>query len=158
MAKLEEGKAAPAFTLSDGSGKKVSLKDFAGKDVILYFYPKDDTPGCTKEACGFRDAWSDLKKKGVVVLGVSGDSAASHQKFAAKYKLPFPLLSDPDKAVMTKYGAYGEKMMYGKKVVGVIRSTVWIGPDGKVKKHWAKIASAERHPEQVLALLDAERG
>ena len=158
MAKLEEGKAAPAFTLSDGSGKKVSLKDFAGKDVILYFYPKDDTPGCTKEACGFRDAWSDLKKKGVVVLGVSGDSAASHQKFAAKYKLPFPLLSDPDKAVMTKYGAYGEKMMYGKKVVGVIRSTVWIGPDGKVKKHWAKIASAEKHPEQVLAMLDAERG
>ncbi len=158
MAKLEEGKAAPAFTLTDGTGKKVSLKDFAGKDVILYFYPKDDTPGCTKEACGFRDAWSDLKKKGVVVLGVSGDSEASHQKFAAKYKLPFPLLSDPDRTVMTRYGAYGEKMMYGKKVTGVIRSTVWIGPDGKVKKHWAKIASAEKHPDQVLAVLDAERG
>jgi peroxiredoxin Q/BCP len=158
MATIQEGKAAPAFTLTDGTGKTVSLKDFAGKDVILYFYPKDDTPGCTKEACGFRDAWSDLKKKGVVVLGVSADGAASHQKFAAKYKLPFPLLSDPDRAVMTKYGAYGEKMMYGKKVTGVIRSTVWIGADGKVKKHWARIASAEKHPAQVLAALEAGRG
>ena len=157
MATIQEGKAAPAFTLTDGTGKSVSLKDFAGKDVILYFYPKDDTPGCTKEACGFRDAWSDLKKKGVVVLGMSADNAASHQKFTAKYKLPFPLLSDPDRAVMTKYGAYGEKMMYGKKVIGVIRSTVWIGPDGKVKKHWARIAKAEAHPEQVLAALKGEK-
>jgi peroxiredoxin Q/BCP len=157
MATIQEGKAAPAFTLTDGTGKTVALKDFAGKDVILYFYPKDDTPGCTKEACGFRDAWSDLKKKGVVVLGVSADNAASHQKFTAKYKLPFPLLSDPDRAVMTKYGAYGEKMMYGKKVTGVIRSTVWIGPNGKVKKHWARIASAEKHPDQVLAALVADR-
>jgi peroxiredoxin Q/BCP len=150
---IEEGKAAPAFTLADADGKKVSLKDFAGKHVILYFYPKDDTPGCTKEACGFRDGWKDLQKRNAIVLGVSADDATSHQKFRTKYKLPFPLLSDPDRKVMEKYGAYGEKMMYGKKTVGVIRSTVWIGPDGKVKKHWARVASAEKHPDQVLAAL-----
>lgn len=152
---IEEGKAAPAFTLKDGEGNPVSLKDFAGKDVILYFYPKDDTPGCTKEACGFRDSWKDLQKLGAVVLGVSADSAESHQKFTAKYKLPFPLLSDPDRKVMEKYGAWGEKMMYGKKTVGVIRSTVWIGKDGKVRRHWRKVAKAETHPAQVLALLQA---
>jgi peroxiredoxin Q/BCP len=152
---IEEGKAPPAFTLPDAQGNKVSLKDFAGKDVILYFYPKDDTPGCTKEACGFRDDWKTLQKMGVVVLGVSGDNAASHEKFAAKYKLPFPLLSDPERTVMEKYGAYGEKMMYGKKVTGVIRSTVWIGKDGKVKKHWKKIASAEQHPAKVMEALRA---
>jgi peroxiredoxin Q/BCP len=150
---IEEGKAAPAFTLADAKGNKVSLKDCAGKNVILYFYPKDDTPGCTKEACGFRDAWSEIKKKNTVVLGVSADGAESHQKFAAKYRLPFTLLSDPDRKVMEKYGAYGEKMMYGKKTVGVIRSTVWIGPDGKVKKHWARVADAAKHPDQVLAAL-----
>jgi peroxiredoxin Q/BCP len=150
---IEEGKAAPAFTLADADGKKVSLKDFTGKHVILYFYPKDDTPGCTKEACGFRDGWKDLQKRNAIVLGVSADDATSHQKFRTKYKLPFPLLSDPDRKVMEKYGAYGEKMMYGKKTVGVIRSTVWIGPDGKVKKHWARVASAEKHPDQVLAAL-----
>jgi peroxiredoxin Q/BCP len=152
---IEEGKAAPAFTLADAEGKKVSLKEFAGTHVILYFYPKDDTPGCTKEACGFRDSWKDIQKLDAVVLGVSADDAASHQKFRAKYKLPFPLLSDPDRTVMEKYGAYGEKMLYGKKTVGVIRSTVWIGPDGKVKKHWARVASAEKHPDQVLAALRA---
>ena len=150
---IEEGKAAPAFTLPDANGKTVSLKDCAGKDVILYFYPKDDTPGCTKEACGFRDDWKALQKLGVVVLGVSADGAESHQKFAAKYKLPFALLSDAERKVMEKYGAYGEKMMYGKKVTGVIRSTVWIGRDGKVKKHWARIASAEQHPAKVLEAL-----
>ncbi len=150
---IEEGKAAPGFTLDDADGKKVSLKDFAGKHVILYFYPKDDTPGCTKEACGFRDGWKELQKANAVVLGVSADGGASHQKFRAKYKLPFPLLSDPDRKVMEKYGAYGEKMMYGKKTVGVIRSTVWIDPDGKVKKHWKKVASAEAHPAQVLEAL-----
>jgi peroxiredoxin Q/BCP len=150
---IEEGKAAPAFTLADQAGNKVSLADFAGKNVILYFYPKDDTPGCTKEACGFRDGWKELQKANTVVLGVSADGAASHQKFIAKYKLPFTLLSDPDRKVMEKYQAYGEKMMYGKKTVGVIRSTVWIGPDGKVKKHWRKVASAEAHPAQVLEQL-----
>ena len=150
---IQEGKPAPDFTLTDAAGRQVSLKDFAGKDVILYFYPKDDTPGCTKEACGFRDGWKDLAKANVVVLGVSADDAASHQKFAAKYKLPFALLSDPDRKVMRQYGAYGEKVMYGKKTKGVIRSTVWIGPDGRVKKHWVKVANAEAHPAQVLQAL-----
>lgn len=152
---IEEGKAAPAFTLPDQDGNSVSLKDLRGKDVILYFYPKDDTPGCTKEACGFRDAWKTLQKRGVVVLGVSADGAEAHTKFRKKYKLPFPLLSDSDRVVMEKYGAFGEKMMYGKKTVGVIRSTVWIGQDGKVVKHWARVANAEKHPDQVLAALDA---
>ncbi|MGE0383716.1 MAG: thioredoxin-dependent thiol peroxidase [Gammaproteobacteria bacterium] len=153
---IEEGKAAPAFTLQDGNGNKVSLKDYKGKDVVVYFYPKDDTPGCTKEACGFRDSWKTLQKLGVVVLGVSPDKPESHQKFASKYKLPFTLLSDPDKAMMTNYGAFGEKVMYGKKTVGVIRSTVWIGPDGKVKKHWRKVAKAEAHPAQVLEALSGQ--
>ena len=153
--KLKEGDPAPPFTALTSGGGKVSLADFAGKSVILYFYPKDDTPGCTKEACGFRDDWKTLQKENVVVLGVSADGAASHQKFIAKYKLPFPLLSDPDRKVMTKYGAYGEKMLYGKKTVGVIRSTVWIGPDGKVRKHWARVASAEEHPAKVLDALRA---
>ena len=150
---LEPGDPAPPFTLPDTSGQQVSLKDFAGKDVILYFYPKDDTPGCTKEACGFRDAWTDLQDLGVVVLGVSGDDAASHAKFAAKYRLPFTLLSDPDHRVMTAYGAYGPKTLYGRKTVGVIRSTVWIGPDGRVRRHWARVASAAEHPDKVLAAL-----
>jgi peroxiredoxin Q/BCP len=152
---LEEGKKAPAFTLADATGKNVSLGDFAGKNVILYFYPKDDTPGCTKEACGFRDGWSELKKLGAVVLGVSPDGAASHEKFAAKYELPFTLLSDPDRKAMAAYGAYGEKILYGKKTVGVIRSTVWIGPDGKVRKHWARVREAATHPDQVLEALRA---
>jgi peroxiredoxin Q/BCP len=155
MAAIVEGKPAPAFALEDASGKKVSLGDLAGKNVILYFYPKDDTPGCTKEACGFRDSWKDIQKANAVVLGVSADKAESHQKFAAKYRLPFTLLSDPDRKTMTKYGAYGEKMMYGKKTMGVIRSTVWIGPDGKVRKHWARVRDAAAHPDEVLAALRA---
>jgi peroxiredoxin Q/BCP len=155
MAAIAEGRKAPDFTLTDASGTSVSLKDFKGKDVVVYFYPKDDTPGCTKEACGFRDLWGDLRKAGIVVLGVSADDAASHSKFAAKYKLPFTLLSDPDRKTMTAWGAYGDKMMYGKKTKGVIRSTVWIGPDGKVRKHWARVASAEKHPDQVLEALRA---
>jgi peroxiredoxin Q/BCP len=150
---LEPGDQAPPFTLADSSGKQVSLEDFAGRNVILYFYPRDDTPGCTKEACGFRDAWSGLQELGVVVLGVSADDAASHTKFAAKYRLPFTLLSDPDHTVMTAYGAYGPKTMYGKQVVGVIRSTVWIGPDGRVRRHWARVANAAEHPDNVLAAL-----
>ena len=153
---IQEGKAAPAFTLTDGAGKKVSLADFTGKNVILYFYPKDDTPGCTKEACGFRDAWKTIQKANTVVLGVSADAAASHQKFRDKYKLPFPLLTDADRKVMSAYGAYGDKVMYGKKTKGVIRSTVWIGPDGKVRKHWARVADAGAHPDQVLAALESE--
>ena len=150
---VEEGKAAPAFTLADATGKQRSLSEFAGHDVVVYFYPKDDTPGCTKEACGFRDNWRTLKKHGVVVIGISPDSSASHAKFASKYELPFLLLSDPTKAVMEKYGAYGEKVLYGKKVIGVIRSTVLISPEGKVRKHWRKVPKAETHPAAVLAAL-----
>ena len=152
---IEVGKAAPAFSLKDADGNKVSLADFKGKDVVVYFYPKDDTPGCTKEACGFRDSWSDLKKQGVVVIGISPDNEASHRKFIDQYQLPFLLLCDTDRKVMEKYGAYGEKMMYGKPVTGVIRSTVWVGADGKVRKHWAKVPKAETHPAAVLAALAA---
>jgi len=150
---LEPGTTAPAFTLTDAAGRSVSLADFAGRDVVLYFYPKDDTPGCTKEACGFRDAWDDLQAIGVAVLGVSADDADSHERFAAKYRLPFTLLSDSDHHVMRAYGAYGEKTLYGRKTVGVIRSTVWIGPDGRVRRHWARVANAAEHPDKVLAAL-----
>lgn len=153
---IEEGKAAPLFTLKDATGKSVSLKNFRGQHVIVYFYPKDDTPGCTKEACGFRDNWDEIQQRKVVVLGVSSDSEASHHKFATKYSLPFTLLSDPDKSVMQQYGAFGEKVTYGKKTTGVIRSTVWIGPDGKVKRHWKRVAKAADHPTEVLRVLTEE--
>jgi thioredoxin-dependent peroxiredoxin len=149
-----EGKKAPAFTLVDADGHKVKLADYAGKNVILYFYPRDDTPGCTKEACGFRDLWKEIGKKNAVVLGVSPDGEAAHQKFRTKYKLPFPLLSDPDHAVMETYGAYGDKVLYGKKTRGVIRSTVWIGPDGVVKRHWKRVPKADEHPARVLEALE----
>jgi len=147
---LQTGDRPPPFSLADSEGRKVSLADFAGKHVVLYFYPADDTPGCTKEACGFRDAWDELQSLGVVVLGVSGDDAESHRRFAAKYRLPFTLLSDPGHEMMRAYGAYGEKTMYGKKVVGVIRSTVWIGLDGRVRRHWARVANAAAHPGKIL--------
>lgn len=158
MAGIAEGRKAPDFTLEDAAGGRVALKDFKGKDVVVYFYPKDDTPGCTKEACGFRDLWKDLNAAGVVVLGVSGDALATHTKFAAKYTLPFPLLSDPERKVMQAWGAYGDKMMYGKKTKGVIRSTVWIGPDGVVRKHWRRVADAAKHPAVVLAAIRGESG
>ena len=146
---LQVGDTAPSFRAPDTEGHERSLADYAGKKLVLYFYPKDDTPGCTKEACGFRDHWKELQRAGVVVLGISGDAPASHAKFATKYKLPFPLLSDPARKVMQAWGAYGEKMMYGKKTQGVIRSTVWIGPDGVVKKHWPRVSNAAEHPEKV---------
>ena len=146
---IQEGKAAPAFTLMNQDGEKVSLKDLRGSNVILYFYPKDDTPGCTKEACGFRDFNQEIQAMNTVILGVSPDSPASHHK----YTLNFDLLSDPDRQVMTLYEAFGEKKMYGKTVQGVIRSTVWIGPDGKVKKHWRRVPKAADHPEKVLEAL-----
>lgn len=152
---LLEGKKAPAFSLEGSDGKVHSLTDYKGQRVVLYFYPKDDTPGCTKEACGFRDHFSAISKH-AVVLGVSKDGVASHKKFAAKYKLPFTLLSDPDAAVMKAYGAFGEKLMYGKPVTGTIRSTVVIGPDGKVLKHWPSVKKAESHPAEVLAFLTGE--
>lgn len=152
---IEAGKAAPAFTLANQNGDKVSLKDCRGKHVIVYFYPKDDTPGCTKEACGFRDLWGEIETAGALVFGVSPDDAASHTRFIAKYQLPLTLLSDPDRQMMARYGAYGEKMLYGKKTVGVIRSTVWIDPDGKVVRHWKRVAKAADHPAKVLAALQA---
>jgi peroxiredoxin Q/BCP len=154
---IQAGEPAPPFAQTDAAGKPVSLQDLAGRDVVLFFYPKDDTPGCTKEACGFRDAWNDLRKMGVEVLGVSPDSAESHARFAEKYRLPFRLLSDPAKQMMEAYGAWGEKTLYGRKTTGVIRSTVWIGPDGRVRRHWARVPDAGKHPDQVLAALKAER-
>jgi peroxiredoxin Q/BCP len=153
MASLQ-GKKAPAFSLDGSDGKKHSLEDYKGKTVVLYFYPKDDTPGCTKEACGFRDLGASLKKSNAVVLGVSKDSIESHKKFAAKYKLPFTLLSDPQLEVMKKYGAFGKKLMYGKTVEGTIRSTLVIGPKGEVVKHWPTVKKAEAHPDEVLAFLE----
>jgi len=152
MASLE-GKKAPAFSLEGSDGKKHSLEDYKGRTLVLYFYPKDDTPGCTKEACGFRDLDALLKKSNAVVLGVSKDGIESHKKFAAKYKLPFTLLSDPQAEVMKKYGAFGKKMMYGKTVEGTIRSTVVIGPKGDILKHWATVKKTEAHPGEVLAHL-----
>lgn len=152
---IEEGKAPPAFTLKDTDGNKVALKDFKGQNVVVYFYPKDDTPGCTKQACGFRDLWKKIQKTDTVVLGVSPDDAQSHRKFIDKYKLPFTLLSDPEKKVMEKYGAWGEKNMYGKITVGVIRSTVLVGPNGKVIKHWRRVPKAADHPAKVLEAITA---
>jgi len=148
---LKPGMAAPEFTLPDQDGRSQRLGDLLAEGpLILYFYPADFTPGCTKEACGFRDLWKELQRAGVVVLGVSADAADAHTKFATKYKLPFALLSDPNRKVMEAWGAYGDKMMYGKKTKGVIRSTVWIGPDGVVRKHWKRVADAAKHPGQVL--------
>ena len=149
------GDKAPDFSLPTDGGGTASLKSLKGRKVILYFYPKDDTPGCTKEACGFRDLKRQLSRRDTVVLGCSPDGAEKHKAFTRKYRLNFPLLCDPDKKVMKKYGAFGEKMMYGKKVEGVIRSTVWIGPDGKVRKHWPKVAKAADHPAKVLEAIEA---
>ncbi len=148
-----EGKKAPGFSLEGSDGKKHALKDYRGKSVVLYFYPKDDTPGCTQEACGFRDLNREILKQGAVILGVSRDDTNSHRAFIEKYKLPFVLLSDPGLKVMRAYGAWGKKVLYGKETEGVIRSTVLIDPDGHVKKHWKIVKDAEKHPEAVLAAL-----
>ena len=148
-----EGKKAPVFLLEGSDRKQHSLAQYAGKTVVIYFYPKDNTPGCTKEACGFRDNYKELIDKGVIVLGVSKDSIAAHNKFITNYALPFVLLSDPDCSMMQAYEAYGEKVMCGKKTLGTIRSTVIVGPDGIIKKQWAKIAKAEQHPDEVLSYL-----
>ena len=154
MASLE-GKEAPAFSLEGNDGKTHSLEDYKGKTVVVYFYPKDNTPGCTKEACGFRDLNAALKKSSAVVLGVSKDNLDSHNKFVEKFKLPFVLLSDPKLEMMKKYSAYGKKMMYGKEVQGTIRSTVVIGPKGDVIKHWTTVKKAEEHPQAVLDYLNS---
>jgi len=152
---VEEGKAAPLFTLKDQTGGKVSLKDLRGQNVIVYFYPKDDTPGCTKQAIGFTALDKEFKKLNTLVLGVSPDDEESHDKFICKYNIPYTLLCDTDKKVMTKYGAYGEKMMYGKKTIGVIRSTVWVDEKGKVKRHWRRVPKAADHPQKVLEAIQA---
>ena len=151
---IEVGKKAPAFTLESSDGGKVKLSDLAGKTVVLYFYPRDNTSGCTLQAEGFRDAMPALKKLGAVVLGVSKDSIESHCKFRDKYKLSFPLLTDPDTKVMAAYGAWGDKVLYGKRSKGIIRSTVLIGPDGKVRKHWPKV-SVKGHVDDVIASIKA---
>ncbi|MBL9037656.1 MAG: thioredoxin-dependent thiol peroxidase [Archangium sp.] len=152
---IEAGQKAPSFSLKDHAGNTVKLADFKGQSVVLYFYPKDNTPGCTVEACNFRDEHSALRKQGAMVLGVSPDDAKSHQKFIDKFSLPFPLLVDADHAVAEAYGAWGEKSLYGRKFMGIIRSTFLIGPDGKVKAAWPKV-KVEGHVDEVLAALTGE--
>jgi thioredoxin-dependent peroxiredoxin len=151
---LKVGDKAPAFSLKNTEGKTVKLSDYKGKKVVLYFYPKDDTPGCTKEACGFRDDFAQLKKRGVEVIGVSGDDQNSHQKFTEKYSLPFTLLSDPDHEMMEEYGAWGEKNMYGKKSMGVLRITYVIDEEGKIA-HMFKKVKTDTHSQDVLKVIDA---
>lgn len=146
---LKEGDKAPDFVANDQDGKEVKLADFAGKRVVLYFYPKDDTPGCTKEACSFRDADDVFNAKGIKVLGVSTDSEKSHQKFISKYQLPFDLLADTEKQIVEAYGVWGEKSMYGKKYMGTMRKTFLI-EDGKIVKIFDKVNVAE-HADEVLA-------
>ncbi|MBF0170042.1 MAG: thioredoxin-dependent thiol peroxidase [Nitrospinae bacterium] len=149
---VEEGKKAPAFSLPDQNANRVKLADYAGKWLVLFVYPKANTPGCTQEACGFRDLAADFAKAGASIVGLSKDTPAAQKKWEEKYALPYPLLSDPDAAVMTKYGAWGEKIMYGKKVTGAIRSTFLIAPDGTVAKAWRKV-KITGHVDEVLAAL-----
>lgn len=145
---LKEGDKAPDFSSNDQNGNPVSLSDFKGKRVVLYFYPKDDTPGCTKEACSFRDADAVYREKGITVLGVSTDSEKSHQKFISKYQLPFDLLADTEKKIVEDYGVWGEKSMYGKKYMGTFRKTFLID-DGKIVKIFEKVDVA-KHADEVL--------
>ncbi|MFY9782594.1 MAG: thioredoxin-dependent thiol peroxidase [Acidimicrobiales bacterium] len=152
MTQLAPGDKAPAFTLKDQHGEKVSLKDYLGSRLVLYFYPADDTPGCTKEACQFNDELSQFTQLGTLVFGISPDGAQKHQAFIKKYGLNFSLLSDPEKTTMEKYGAYGEKMMYGKKVTGVIRSTFVIDPKGVIEQAFYNVR-ADGHAAKVLAAL-----
>jgi peroxiredoxin Q/BCP len=149
---VEEGKPAPDFELTSDSGETVSLASLRGKPVVLYFYPKDDTPGCTAQACGLRDAWGEFERAGAVVLGVSPDDAASHAKFKEKYGLQFPLLADPDHAVAEEYGVWGEKHLYGKTYMGIVRSTFVIDADGNVTKVMRKV-KPDTHADDVLAAL-----
>ncbi|HEY9166783.1 MAG TPA: thioredoxin-dependent thiol peroxidase [Candidatus Kryptonia bacterium] len=149
---LKVGAKAPAFTLKNDGGETVKLADYKGKKVVLYFYPKDDTPGCTKEACSFRDGFSEIKKKGAVVFGVSADSVESHGKFKQKFNLNFPLLSDTDKKVINAYGVWKEKSLYGRKFMGIERTTFVIDEDGKIKKIFPKV-KVDGHYDEVLAEL-----
>ena len=148
-----EGQDAPDFELEGTDGKMHRLSEYRGQTVVVYFYPRDNTPGCTKEACAFRDRFPTFQGLNVVVLGISRDSRESHDRFLAEFDLPFVLLSDPTMETMRAYGAFGEKTMYGKTAEGAIRSTVIIGPDGKILKHWPKVAKAEEHPQEVLEYL-----
>ena len=152
---LTVGSPAPDFTLVDDSGATVSLSGLKGKQVVVYFYPRDDTPGCTKQACGVRDAWDAFTATGAVVLGVSPDGQGSHERFRAKFELPFTLLSDPDHAVAEAYGAWGEKSMYGKQYMGIVRSTVVVDAAGKVKAVFPKV-KPDAHARQVLDALEAK--
>lgn len=149
---LREGDRAPAFKAKSSGGSEVSLAAFKGQPVVLYFYPKDDTPGCTKEACAFRDEHTALKKAGAVVLGVSTDSVKSHDKFTEKFKLPFPLLADEDKTLVQAYGVWGEKTFMGRNYMGTHRVTFLIGGDGMIKKIWTEV-KPETHATEVLAEL-----
>jgi peroxiredoxin Q/BCP len=146
---IKEGNAAPDFTATNTNGETIRLKDLRGKKVVLYFYPKDDTPGCTKEACSFRDAFSDFRKHDIEVIGVSTDSEASHKKFATKYKLPFTLLADTDHSIADAYGVYGEKKFMGRTYMGVKRMTFLIDEKGKVRKVFEKV-KPEEHAREVL--------
>ncbi len=150
--KLKEGDPAPDFRAPTNGAGQVTLADFKGRNVILYFYPRDNTPGCTKEACAFRDDFAEFRKRGAMVLGVSADSAKSHDKFVKKYRLPFVLLADENKAIAQAYGAWGQKSFLGKKYMGMHRITFLIGPDGRIKKIWPKVKPAE-HAAEVLAAL-----
>jgi peroxiredoxin Q/BCP len=149
---LKEGDPAPQFSAPASNGATVSLADLRGKNVILYFYPKDDTPGCTKEACSFRDHFADFQQKGAIVLGVSVDAAKAHDKFVEKFKLPFTLVSDVDKKIVTAYGVWGQKTFMGRKYLGTHRVTFLIGPDGRIKKIWPAV-KPEEHVAEVLAAL-----
>ena len=151
---LKEGDKAPDFIAESSEGKKISLKDLKGKRVILYFYPKDDTPGCTVQACGFRDSIKKIQVQDAVVLGVSPDNVASHNKFIDKFKLPFILLADEDKKICQAYGVWVEKSMYGKKYMGVVRTTFLIGKDGRLEKIYEKV-KPEGHAEEILEQLKA---
>ncbi|MEX1178681.1 MAG: thioredoxin-dependent thiol peroxidase [Nitriliruptor sp.] len=146
---IEAGQPAPTFTLPDQHGRDVSLAELRGQPVVLYFYPKDDTPGCTTQACGIRDQWAEFESAGATVLGVSPDTVESHAAFAGKYDLPHTLLADPERTVLEAYGAYGEKVLYGKTTVGVIRSTFLIDPEGTVAKVWKQVQT-KTHADQVL--------
>lgn len=146
---VKEGQKAPDFRLQETSGKEVSLKELKGKKVVLYFYPKDDTPGCTREACDLRDNFSTFKKKNTVIYGVSRDTIESHEKFTKKYSLPFPLLSDPEHKLAEAYGAWGEKNMYGKKTMGIIRSTFVIDENGKIEKVYKNV-KVDGHIEKLI--------
>ena len=149
---VEEGKPAPDFALASDSGERVKLSELRGQPVVLYFYPKDDTPGCTTQACGIRDAYSDFRERGAVVLGVSPDDEASHVQFKEKYSLPFTLLADPDHQVAEEYGVWKERNLYGKKSMGIERSTFVIDADGNVAKVMRRV-NPDRHADEVLAAL-----